>query len=98
MSFYFFIIGSQNYNAIKVSKIKSIKIENSLDNKSNDIEEKNINEKIYNLSRLTEGLKNFSWKLKEDNNTDIDFNNTEVALLLNQMKEDDYDLDKVSFN
>ncbi len=97
LSFYFFIGGYHDYNSISKLLVEEINIENdnkTISNFSNEKIDKN-NVLPYSITRFKSGLKKYSWILKKEK--DIIVEGTQVALLMDKMIEDNYDLDKVLF-
>ena len=66
----------------------------TISNFSNEKIDKN-NVLPYSITRFKSGLKKYSWILKKEK--DIIVEGTQVALLMDKMIEDNYDLDKVLF-
>ncbi|MBD42475.1 MAG: hypothetical protein CMI92_03380 [Pelagibacteraceae bacterium] len=91
-SIYFFFIGTEKYNTIKISEINIEEISQDININNRD---KNI-DKIYDISKLKSDLKDFSWVKK--NKEKVNINNNEVALLINKMDQNNYNLEKVIFN
>ena len=101
LSLYFFLGGYNDYNtSVKKFNIESeiLQDNENVSNISNisDNFKDNLEESLpYSISKFKSELKKYSWILKKDNN--LPFNNTQVAVLMNRMIDDNYDLDKVSF-
>tara|TARA_B100000029_G_scaffold467559_1_gene503893 strand:+ start:1496 stop:2554 length:1059 start_codon:yes stop_codon:yes gene_type:complete len=91
-STYFLFIGTEKYNTIKISKIDILENAQDISIQNTDT---NIN-KLYDISKLKSNFKNFSWVKK--NEEKISINNNQVALLLNQMDQKNYSLEKVMFS
>ena len=100
LTLYFFIVGINNYNSIKLSKIEKINLEkiDTLEYINKHLYAKNFNKSFYNITKFKSELKNFSWMQKQNEiQKDIDISNREFTTLINKMSKNNYDLDQVSF-
>ena len=95
LTLYFFIVGINSYNFVKLSKIEPI---NLLESVNEDLYAKKFDKNSYDITKFKSELKNFSWIQKQNKLTkDVDISKREFTTLINKMSKDNYDLDRVYF-